>query len=279
MVKRQTGYTYDNNGEEIPQLTAHMRKFMDFARTEYYATLNYDAIFLFTGHTYYTRKNTMGPYGVAKRGYICTESGAGIVSVSDNGKSLKPLKTNIVTAAHELAHSLGVKHDEPTCKCEAKNGLCIMFPRSADKVVWSQCSLDYMRDVIKHDSCLYYDRNISSTTTMTTTMTTNMATTMTTTMATTMSTTMTTAQTEIGSTAGTKIETTKPTLTTTRKRRRSTEAAPSWATEKFAMFVVFLVVLFTLIVLAYMFMKEDQRMRSVEQSGPSTEIDIVETAL
>ncbi|KAI1294622.1 Snake venom metalloproteinase hemorrhagic factor 2 [Halotydeus destructor] len=254
LVKRQTGYTYDN-GEEISQLTMHGKEFRDFAKTEYYPALNYDAIFLFTGHTYYTSNNTMGSYGVAKRGYMCSASGVGIVSMSDDGKSLKPLKTNIITAAHELAHSLGVKHDEAHCKCEAKNGLCIMFPWSADKVLWSQCSLDYMREVIKRDSCLYHERNISATTTMTT------------------------GQTEIGTTAVTKVETTKQTLTSTRKGRRSTTVAPSWATEKFAMFVVFLVVLFTLIVLAYMFMKEDQRMRSVEQSGPSTEIDIVETAL
>ncbi|KAI1307913.1 hypothetical protein HDE_00519 [Halotydeus destructor] len=81
LVKRQIEYTYDNNGEEISQLTIHMRQFMDLANTEYYAALNYDAIFLFTGHTYYTSNNTMGPYGVARRGYMCSASGAGIVSV------------------------------------------------------------------------------------------------------------------------------------------------------------------------------------------------------
>ncbi|NXI72960.1 ADA20 protein, partial [Anseranas semipalmata] len=87
--------------------------------------------------------------GLAYLRSVCNSQWSSAVDSFTNRK----LSSFIITFAHELGHNLGMRHDEPGCKCRRKK--CIMYESEVNTDAFSDCSYkDYFDLLWSSGVCL-----------------------------------------------------------------------------------------------------------------------------
>ncbi|NWV01499.1 ADA20 protein, partial [Upupa epops] len=80
--------------------------------------------------------------GLAYVGSICNSQWSSSIASFTNRK----LSSFVVTFVHELGHVIGMRHDQPGCKCRRKK--CIMHASNVDTDAFSDCSYKYYFDLL-----------------------------------------------------------------------------------------------------------------------------------
>jgi hypothetical protein len=140
------------NGQNMSEV---LDNFTEWASINLYPTTNYDSAHLITGNLKLKNNSAIG---LGKNGRICTFKSTGVeLYAVEQGVERYSIPNFARTIAHEIAHNLGVLHDDEElnfldCECENKDGksaYCIMKSNTftGDVNEWSDCSImrmDYL---------------------------------------------------------------------------------------------------------------------------------------
>lgn len=110
--------------------------FNKWRKSDLYPRMRHDTAHLFAYQSFGSS------LGLAYVGSICDRQWAAAVDSFTN----KKLSSFIITFVHELGHNLGMRHDEPYCKCRRKR--CIMYETEVDTDAFSDCSYKYYFDLL-----------------------------------------------------------------------------------------------------------------------------------